>query len=286
MSIYLGTSGRIELLRQFDGTDLTSIVNTSDVSVSRKRLSFDFQKGQLTTGDQIEITSTNGAALSFISGYSKTSTKRFINVDGIGGIRLYNSFADAINGTTADAIALAVPGANIPIRVEVQNSDFKTLAQVSNFELNTQRETVDTTTLSEEFRSQLSTLMSGSGSMSCFWEYTGNVVDELPQYLLHLLLRTKVGSHFRARFYLKTASGQSRLGNDEIWYEFEGVLTACALQFTPTEAVEITANFITTGAIDLKTVLTPTVALVQEDSDDLRLDQDGAAKLLVESSDT
>tara|TARA_R100000908_G_scaffold62004_1_gene40846 strand:+ start:1063 stop:1923 length:861 start_codon:yes stop_codon:yes gene_type:complete len=286
MSIYLGTSGRIELLRQFDGTDLTSIVNTSDVSVSRKRLSFDFQKGQLTTGDQIEITSTDGTALSFISGYSKTSTKRFINVDGIGGIRLYNSFADAINGTTADAIALAVPGSNIPIRVEVQNSDFKTLAQVSNFELNTQRETVDTTTLSEEFRSQLSTLMSGSGSMSCFWEYTGNVVDELPQYLLHLLLRTKVGSHFRARFYLKTASGQSRLGNDEIWYEFEGVLTACALQFTPTEAVEITANFITTGAIDLKTVLTPTVALVQEDSDDLRLDQDGAAKLLVESSDT
>ena len=286
MSIYLGTSGRIELLRQFDGTDLTSIVNTSDVSVSRKRLSFDFQKGQLTTGDQIEITSTDGTALSFISGYSKTSTKRFINVDGIGGIRLYNSFADAINGTAADAIALAVPGSNIPIRVEVQNSDFKTLAQVSNFELNTQRETVDTTTLSEEFRSQLSTLMSGSGSMSCFWEYTGNVVDELPQYLLHLLLRTKVGSHFRARFYLKTASGQSRLGNDEIWYEFEGVLTACALQFTPTEAVEITANFITTGAIDLKTVLTPTVALVQEDSDDLRLDQDGAAKLLVESSDT
>ena len=286
MSIYLGTSGRIELLRQFDGTDLTSIVNTSDVSVSRKRLSFDFQKGQLTTGDQIEITSTNGAALSFISGYSKTSTKRFINVDGIGGIRLYNSFADAINGTTTDAIALAVPGSNIPIRVEVQNSDFKTLAQVSSFELNTQRETVDTTTLSEEFRSQLSTLMSGSGSMSCFWEYTGNVIDELPQYLLHLLLRTKVGSHFRARFYLKTALDPSRQGNDEIWYEFEGVLTACALQFTPTEAVEITANFITTGAIDLKTVLTPTVALVQEDSDDLRLDQDGAAKLLVESSDT
>ena len=78
MSIYLGTGGQIELLRQFDGTDLRSIVNTSDVNVTRKRLSFDFKKGQLVTGDQIEITSTNGAALSFISSYSKTSVKNIL----------------------------------------------------------------------------------------------------------------------------------------------------------------------------------------------------------------
>ena len=285
MSIYLGTGGQIELLRQFDGTDLRSIVNTSDVNVTRKRLSFDFKKGQLVTGDQIEITSTNGAALSFISSYSKTSVKKYINVDGIGGIRLYDSFANAINGASTNATALAVPGSNVPIRVEVQNADFRVLAQVNSFELNTQRETVDTTTLSEEFRSQLSTLMSGSGSMSCFWEYTGDLQNELPQYLIHLILRTKVGSHFRARFYLKTATGPSREDNDEIWYEFEGVLTSCALQFTPTETVEIAADFITTGAIDLKTVLTPPAKLLQEDSDDILLDQDGAAKLLLESSD-
>lgn len=286
MSIYLGTGGRIELLRQFDGTDLRSTVDTGDVSVSRKRLSFDFQRNQLITGDQIEITSTNGVALSFIDSYTKTSAKKYINVDPIGGIRLYDNFQDAINGGAANATTLAIPAANIPIRVVVENADFRILAQVNGFELNTQRETVDTTTLSEEFRSQLSTLMSGSGSMSCFWEYTGNLENELPQYLIQLILRTKVGSHFRARFYLKTATGQSREHNDEIWYEFEGVLTSCALQFAPTETVEITADFITTGAIDLKTILTPTASLLQEDSDDILLDQDGTAKLMLESSDT
>ena len=286
MSIYLGTSGKIELLRQFDGTELTSVVNTSDVNVNRKRLSFDFQRGQLITVDQIEITSTNGAALSFIDSYTKTSVKKYINVDGIGGIRLYDNFADAINGLITNATTLATPASNIPIRVAVENSDFRLLAQVKGFELNTERETVDTTTLSEEFRSQLSTLMSGSGSMTCFWEYTGERTNDLPQYLLQLILRTKVGSHFRGKFYLKAATGNAADLNDEIWYEFEGVLTACALQFVPDEAVEITADFITTGAIDLRAVLTPTAALLQEDGDDIRLDQDGAAKLLLESTET
>lgn len=286
MSIYLGTSGKIELLRKFDGTELTSVVNTSDVNAARKRLSFDFQRGQLITGDQIEITSTNEAALSFIDSYTKTSVKKYINVDGIGGIRLYDNFADAINGLITNATTLATPASNIPIRVAVENSDFRLLAQVKGFELNTERETVDTTTLSEDFRSQLSTLMSGSGSMTCFWEYTGERTNDLPQYLLNLILRTKVGSHFRGKFYLKAATGNAADLNDEIWYEFEGVLTACALQFTPDEAVEITADFITTGAIDLRAVLTPTAALLQEDGDDIRLDQDGAAKLLLESTET
>jgi len=286
MSIYLGTSGKIELLRKFDGTELTSVVNTSDVNAARKRLSFDFQRGQLITGDQIEITSTNEAALSFIDSYAKTSVKKYINVDGIGGIRLYDNFADAINGLITNATTLATPASNIPIRVAVENSDFRLLAQVKGFELNTERETVDTTTLSEDFRSQLSTLMSGSGSMTCFWEYTGERTNDLPQYLLNLILRTKVGSHFRGKFYLKAATGNAADLNDEIWYEFEGVLTACALQFTPDEAVEITADFITTGAIDLRAVLTPTAALLQEDGDDIRLDQDGAAKLLLESTET
>ena len=285
MSIYLGTGGRIELLRQFDGTDLRSTVNTSDVSVTRKRLSFDFRQGQLVTGDQVEITSTNGAALSFIDSYTKTSVKKYINVDSIGGMRLYDNFQDAINGGLANATTLALPASNIPIRVVVENSDYRILAQVDGFELNTERETVDTTALSEEFRSQLSTLMSGSGSMSCFWEYIGNLEDELPHYLVQLILRSKIGSHFRAKFYLKTATGQGRENNDEIWYEFEGVLTSCALQFAPTETVKIAADFITTGAIDLKTVLTPTASLLQEDSDDILLEQ-APAKLMLESSDT
>ena len=289
MSVYLGMFGKVELQRQFDGSELFSTINTGDVNAARKRFSFDFQHGQLLTGDQVEITSTNGAALSFISGYTNTSVKKFLHIDDLGGVRLYDTFANAINGGVTNATALAVPGADIPIRVKVENSDFKILAQVNSYELNTERETVDTTTLSDEFRSRIGTLMSGSGRMSCFWEYAGETVKELPQYLVQLALRTKVGSQFKARFYLK-ADGQSPSGsfeasNDEIWYEFTGVLTACATQFTPSDVVGITADFITTGDVSLKVSLTPIKAILQENSDDILLDQDGTAKLMLESPD-
>ena len=277
MSIYLGTFGEVELQRQFDGSDLRSTINPSDVNATEKRFSFDFEHGQLISGDQVEITSTDDSALDFISSYTKTSVKKFINVDELDGIRLYDSFAHAVNGGTTNATALATPGDDIPIRVKVENAQRRLLAQCSGFELNTERETVDTTALSDEFRNRISTLMSGSGRMSCFWEYTGDTENELPNYLLELQLRTRVGSQFRARFYLKTTShnpsGDSGTALQEIWYEFTGVLTACAVQFSPSDAIQFTADFITTGPIEIRMDLVPPPKLLQENSDDLLLDQ-------------
>ena len=287
MTVYLGTFGKVELERQFGGSELNSIINTSDVNVSAKRFSFDFEHGQLLTGDQIEILSTDGSALDFISGYSSSGVKKFIYVDDLGGIRLYDTFANAVNGGSANAVALAAPGNDIPVKVVVQNAAFRLLAQCNGFELNTERETVDTTTLSDEFRSRVNSLMSGSGRMSGFWEYTGDTANELPHYLLELSLRTRVGSQFKGRFYLKTnaynPSGVADRAGDEIWYEFTGVLTACAVQFTPSSVVEITADFITTGPIEIRMDVLVPGAVVQENADDILLDQDAAAKLLLET---
>lgn len=283
MSIYLGTFGEVELQRQFDGSDLRSTINPSDVNATEKRFSFDFEHGQLISGDQVEITSTDDSALDFISGYTKTSVKKFINVDELDGIRLYDSFAHAVNGGTTNATALATPGDDIPIRVKVANAERRLLAQCSGFELNTERETVDTTALSDEFRNRISTLMSGSGRMSCFWEYTGDTENELPNYLLELQLRTRVGSQFKARFYLKTTShnpsGDSGTALQEIWYEFTGVLTACAVQFSPSDAIQFTADFITTGSIQIRMDLADPPKLLQENSDELLLDQNTTSAL-------
>ena len=287
MTVYLGTFGQVELERQFGDSELSSTINTSDVNVTKKRFSFDFEHGQLLTGDQIEILSTDGSALDFISGYSASGVKKFIYVDDLGGIRLYDTFAHAVNGGSANAVALAAPGNDIPIKVNVENAAFRLLAQCNGFELNTERETVDTTTLSDEFRSRVNSLMSGSGRMSGFWEYTGDTSNELPHYLLELSLRTKVGSQFKGRFYLKTntynPSGVADRSDDQIWYEFTGVLTACAVQFTPSSVVEITADFITTGPIEIKMEVDPTYKVLQEDADDILLDQDATAKLLLET---
>jgi hypothetical protein len=286
MSVYLGTYGQVELQRQFDGGDLRSTINPSDVNATKKRFSFDFEHGQLLSGDQIEITSTDGTALDFIDSYTKTSVKKFIHVDELDGIRLYDSFAHAVNGGTTNATALATPANDLPIRVKVENAQYKVLAQVNGFELNTERETVDTTTLSDEFRNRISTLMSGSGRMSAFWEYTGDTSQELPNYLVELSLRTRVGSQFKARFYIKrnnhNPGGVAANDNDEVFYEFTGVLTGCAVQFAPDNTVQVQADFITTGTIQLRMDLEVPSKLLQEDTDEILLEQGTTDAILLD----
>jgi len=286
MSVYLGTFGEVELKREFDGTDLQSTINPSDVNATKKRFSFDFDHGQLLTGDQIEITSTDGSALDFIDSYTKTSVKKFIYVDELDGIFLYDSFAHAVAGGTTNATALATPANDIPIKVVVENSDYRVLGRVQSYELNTQRETVDVTTLSDEFRNRIGTLMSGSGRMACEWEYTGDTTKELPNYLLELILRTKVGSSFKGRFYIKTSgynpANHSDANNDAVWYEVSGVLTACAVQFTPNQMVQITADFITTSKIEIRMDLEVQGKLLQENTDEILLEQGATDAILLD----
>lgn len=287
MTVYLGTHGEIELQREFNGGSLFSTIDTGDVNVSKKRFSFDFDHGQLITGDQIVIKSTDGSALDFIDSYTDSSVKKFIHVDELDGVFLYDTFANAVNGGTANATTLAVPGDSIPIEVTVENSVARVLAQVNGFELNTERETVDTTALSEEFRSRANTLISGSGRMNAFWEYTGDTTNELPNYLVELSLRTKIGSQFRGRFFIKrngyNPSGVAARADDEIYYDFKGVITSCAVQFAPDNTVQITADFVTTGSIQLRMQLITPFAILQESGDDILLDQDGNAKLALET---
>ena len=239
----------------------------------------------LGTHGEIEL---DGTALDFIDSYTKTSVKKFIHVDELDGIRLYDSFAHAVNGGTTNATALATPANDLPIRVKVENAEYKVLAQVNGFELNTERETVDTTTLSDEFRNRISTLMSGSGRMSAFWEYTGNTSQELPNYLVELSLRTRVGSQFKARFYIKRATynpgGVAANDNDEIFYEFTGVLTGCAVQFSPDSTVQVQADFISTGAIQLRMNLEAADKILQENADEILLEQGTTDALTLEST--
>ena len=98
-------------------------------------------------------------------------------------------FAHAVNGGTTNATALATPGSDIPytgsrLRTALTGflAEFKTMNSILKEILSTH------TTLSDEFRTRISTLMSGSGRMSCEWEYTGDTAKELPHYLLELAL--------------------------------------------------------------------------------------------------
>ena len=107
--------------------------------------------------------------------------------------------------------------------------------------------------------------------MSAFWEYVGEDDDkELAVYLQELAIRTKLGSNFKANFVLKepgyNPKNDPSRGNDLIFYDFEGLITACAVQFTTNNLIEIVADFVTTGPIQLKMDLINPGAILQEDS--------------------
>jgi hypothetical protein len=283
MTVYLGTHGEIELRRVFNGEFITGEIPPDDVNPTEKRFSFDFGEQQLISGDKVEITNRDGGALDIVSGHTESSITRHVHVDEASGIRLYNSFSDAVTGGTTNAIALVKPSSTINIRVKVEQPGRRVLAQVSSFEINTERETVDTTVLSDEFRTRVNTLISGSGRITAFWEYTGDTTKELPNYLYELVHRTKVGSNFVGRFYIKKSgynpSGVAERNNDEVWWRVEGIITSAAIQFAPDNTVQITADFITTGEIRLRMDLEPKIKFLQENGDAVESEQDADADL-------
>lgn len=294
MAVYLGTYGQVELRRMSDAGVKSSVVNPGDVNPTRRRFSFDFDTGFLTTGDQLEIKRTNAGTLAFVSaagflgGAKLSSGTWYINVDELGGIRLYNTFDKALEGIQSEAIALEAIESDVPIEAKIVNSVGHILTQCTYFELNTNRETVDTTSLGDEFRTQFSTLISGSGSFRAYWEYlptfAKNKAGENANYLLQLAIRTEVGSKFAAKLYLRVGdeSGTRTSIDDTIWYDIEGVITQAGVSFGTENAVEITADFVTTGPIRLLAKTTPSDKLLLQDDGEIALEQDTTSRLLQE----
>ena len=288
MGIYLGNVGNIEITRKsFEGTK-ESVINPSDVNTARDRFSFDFDEGYLISGDLVELTTLDGTTLDFVaaSGWGnntvQTSGNWYVFIDELGGIRLYTNFDDSLEGSTSGLVSLATIARNIPIRVVVRDRDTRLLACISDYELNTNRETVDITALSDEYRQQFSSLITGSGSLTAQWDYLKGNGDEPVHYLMQLVLRTEIGSGFRAKFYIKSADTDAAGGsfsasqfNDALWWEFDAIVTNSATSFAPGEIIVSRIDFVTTGAIRLRARTTAARKLLQEDGDPLVLEQGG-----------
>ena len=295
MSIYLGQRGRVELQRTFGTRVLRTSISTNEVVAAKKRLAFDFvsqgDTTELITGDQIEILADSN--LVFISGYTSVkSGKFFIYVDELGGIRLYTTYAHAVSGGSTNAVSLVDQSAgwSLDIRIVVENAIHRILGQVTSYELNTRADVVDTTTLSDTFRSQYGSLLSGSGRIESFWDYRDTVGSgeyESAQYLHQLILRSQIGSEFNAHLYLKvdgySPSGDAGTSDDVIWYDVKGILTNTAIAFNVGSAVKMTADFVTTGEIKLKVMTAAEYKLLQENTDFILLEQDATANLMLES---
>lgn len=288
MAIYLGNIGNIELTRKSLEGSKESLVNPSDVNASRKRFSFDFDEGYLITGDLIEIKTLDGTTLDFIGadGWSDAtvydSGNWYVFIDEIGGIRLYNTFDDSLDGTKALAVTISAIARDIPIAVTVRSRVGRLLACITDYELNTNREIVDITSLSDEYRQQYSSLITGSGRLTAEWDY-GNVGNVEPvHYLMQLILRTEIGSSFGAKFFIKSENTGPSAGSfdasqfdDSLWWEFDALVTNSATSFAPGQIIQSSIDFVATGPIRLRARTAAQRRLLQEAGDPILLEQGG-----------
>lgn len=295
MGVYLGIIGQIELTRKSTAGGKESVVNPSDVNADRDRFSFDFEEGYLITGDLAEITTTDGTNLDFVaaSGWANNTVQPsgnwYVFVDELGGIKLYDTFANSLNGDATGLIPLAAIARDIPILVTIRDRDSRIIGSVVDYELNTNRETVDITALSDEYRQQYSSLISGSGRLTAHWDYIDATGKEPINYLMQLILRTEIGSSFHGKFYIKPENASAASGtfngsqvNDAIWWEFDALITSSAASFSTSSIITGTIDFIATGPIKLRVSTRPTDYLLQEDDFKIELEQDSSSYILLE----
>lgn len=278
MSIYLGREGYVQLTRIAETDEyVRGVLTPNDVNVSERRFSFNFSSSVFITGDRIELGTQDLSNLVLIQNHSFPDALVYVNVDDAGGIRLFDTFEQAVNGDINDALPLERDTGNQNIRARTRDPGFNFISQVYKYEITTSRDSVDVTDLGKSFRENYSNgLISGQGSLSCFWEYKNTLgddkvggKDEVPNYMAKLLLRLKQGSVFLGRFVIF----DDKRGH-KIFYQMRCVVTNVAIQAgTRDEIIETEINFVTSGPISLK---------VSQDFGSLLLED--SSKLLAEDS--
>jgi len=289
MTVYLGDHGYVEL-RRSSNTPIRSVISPSDISVGRRRFSFpEDVRGELMPGDQVDIIRTDGANIGFIAGHDFQDWRGFVFIDIMGGIRLYDSFEGSISGEITDAVELQNIASDAPILIRTRDTEYKFIAQIKGFEFTTERETVDITNLSDQFRKKYEAgLISGQGRLDCLWDHKYEICDpnricgprELPSYLAQLCIRLTQGADFSGRFFIYRGCDQDpRASENSVWYETECVVTNASITVTPTELIDTSIDFVTTGEIKLLVGVPPSLILLNNQPA-LLLAEDGSGIIL------
>jgi len=283
MSIYFGSTGFIELKRDALNSEISTSLDPADVNTTKKRFSVDKVSGSLITGDQIEIETTDNSNLELLSGHNFPDLRKYIHINDMGGIKLYNTFASALAGEVSDALTLTAPSSTKNILIRTRNTRFRPLAKITEFEITTTRDTVDITNLGEEFRKQYENgLISGQGTIQTIWQHrnfqndtTDFASPEFPVYLSQLLVRMQQGADFEGRFYVYYDPSQT---TNSVWYQSMCVVTNVAVSVPASGLVEARIEFVTNGEIRLHNGVPPSF-LLQESTDKI-LQEDGDGILL------
>ena len=281
MSVYMGEQGLISLQRTAVGVGanaLATVLDPGDVTVVDKRFSADFPPSALINGDRIEIGTQGGENLELVDGHPFPDGRWFCHTDEVGGIRLYDNFADAITGSKNNALTLIAPSAAQPIYIRNRDDTYQCVAKTTEWSLTTQREQVDLTVLGESFRDNYANgLISGQGETTAFWEYRYqqcdgvDITEELSHYYAQLLLRLEQGALFKGRFFIYAAS-------PAVWYESDCIVTSVGFAFEPGQPIRTSVQFVTSGEIKL-IMGQPERFLRQEDVDLILQENDSRIRL-------
>ena len=280
MSIYFGSTGFIELKRDALNSEISTSINPADVNTTKKRFSVEKVNGSLITGDQVEIETVDGSNLELLANHSFPDLRKYIHIDDMGGIKLYETFAAALAGEVTDALTLTAPSSTKDIMIRTRNTRFRPLAKITEFEITTTRDTVDVTNLGEEFRQQYENgLISGQGTIQTIWQhrnFQGDTVDfispEFPVYLSQLLVRMQQGADFEGRFYVYHDPSAT---TNSVWYQSMCVVTNVAVSVPASGLVEARIEFVTNGEIKLHNGVPPSLLLLENSDKILQEDGDG-----------
>ena len=283
MPIYFGSTGFIELRRDSLNPDFKATLDPDDVNISKKRFSVNKAAGSLLTGDQVEIETADGSNLELLSGHNFPDLRKYIHINEMGGIKLYDTFGSALAGEISDALTLVTPSSSQNILIRTRNTRFRPLAKIKEFEITTSRDTIDITNLGAEFRKQYENgLISGQGTIETIWQHRNFQLDtedfaspEFPVYLSQLLVRMRQGADFEGRFYIYHDPTEEV---ESVWYQSFCVVTNVAITVPATGVVEARIEFVTNGEVTLHTGAPPSF-LLQENNDKI-LQEDGDGILL------
>ena len=293
MSIYLGEAGHIELRRRSINETLAFTLSADDIDVPAKRFSFDGinDEGLLLNGDRVEFKRIEGD-IQLVDGVTgQDGITRYVHVDSVGGIRLYDTFDAAVNGGIANALALVAPTEDQQVQVSLQDVRYRCLAECTSYEVTTSRETVDLTVLGDEFRRNYgSGLISGQGQCTAFWDTGSTDEKEAAHYLIQLVQRLEMGAMFDARFYIRSQCATpikseclETSDDSAVWWEVSCIVTNASVTFEPSALLRASIQFVTTGAFQLKTG-SPDGYLLQED-DGLILEEETSTPIGLDQAD-
>ena len=291
MTVFAGHYGSVEFKRIGSSATLDCYIHAADIDQERKRFALglengiDIPFGTIVTGDRVRITTSDARGLPFRWYKNAANTvyvdnptagnlplEFYANVDRMGNIRMYRTFASALAnaGNNFLAMPLDQTEGQAPWRVEVNllPGSFNSLGLVQGFQITTDRESVDTTALGNKYKNFSASAISGSGSVDCLFDFKNLSGDEMPLALSQLIQKIEVGSKFEGRFYILEPLNPQPPGytlTEGVYYEVEGMLVSSAMTVRADQLVECSFDFITSGEFALRVGDAP-VDLITEDA--------------------